>query len=94
MTRSADEPRNRFLSDPLPGLYVRTAAPIIFVMATNGLLTVIDALFLGTFVGADALTAVTMMFPVFMLSGVILWFIVTFGSKFPTLFSPTKQSRL
>ncbi|WP_370321494.1 MATE family efflux transporter [Oricola sp.] len=67
MTRSADEPRNRFLSDPLPGLYVRTAAPIIFVMATNGLLTVIDALFLGTFVGADALTAVTMMFPVFML---------------------------
>jgi len=67
MSRSAGEPRNRFLSDPLPGLYVRTAAPIIFVMATNGFQTVIDAFFLGTFVGADALTAVTLMFPVFML---------------------------
>lgn len=67
MNESAGEPRNRFLSDPLAGLYVRTAAPIIFVMATNGFLTVIDAFFLGTFVGADALTAVTLMFPVYML---------------------------
>lgn len=33
----------------------------------NGLLTVVDAIFLGVFVGADGLTAVTMMFPISML---------------------------
>ncbi len=65
---AANEPdENIFLSGPLGGLYVRTAAPIFFIMSMNGLLTVIDAYFLGVYVGADALTAVTLMFPVFML---------------------------
>ncbi|KLN59608.1 multidrug transporter MatE [Kiloniella spongiae] len=46
---------------------MKTATPIILIMLVNGLFTIIDAYFLGEFVGADALTAVTMMFPVFML---------------------------
>ena len=60
-------PTNPYLSGPLGPLYARTALPIIFVMGMNGLLTVADALFLGHFVGARALAAVTLMFPLFML---------------------------
>lgn len=67
MNRSEDELHNDFLTRPLPALYARTAAPIIFIMGMNGLLTVIDAFFLGVYVGADALTAVTLMFPAYML---------------------------
>ncbi len=67
MTDPADTNGNMFLSGSLARLYVRTATPIIFIMAMSGLLTVIDAFFLGIYVGADALTAVTLMFPVFML---------------------------
>ncbi len=58
---------NAFLHGSLPALFVRTAAPIIFIMALNGLITVVDAWFLGVYVGADALTAVTLMFPLFMI---------------------------
>ncbi|WP_322866585.1 MATE family efflux transporter [Aquicoccus sp. G2-2] len=60
-------PRNEFLHGPLGPIYARTALPIILVMAVNGLLTVVDALFLGHYVGAQALAAVTLMFPIFML---------------------------
>jgi hypothetical protein len=56
-----------FLSGPLGPIYVRTALPIIFVMGMNGLLTVAVALFLGHFVGPEALAAVTLMFPIYML---------------------------
>ncbi|MCB1465310.1 MAG: MATE family efflux transporter [Nitratireductor sp.] len=58
---------NIFLSGPLGALFARTAIPIIFVMGMNGLQTVIDAYFVGEFVGSQALAAVTLMFPVFML---------------------------
>ncbi|WP_187972195.1 MATE family efflux transporter [Aquibium microcysteis] len=67
MTDTATRRDNPFLVRPLPGLFLRTAAPIVFIMGMNGLLTVVDAYFLGTFVGADALTAVTLLFPVYML---------------------------
>jgi putative MATE family efflux protein len=67
MTDLSDMPANRFLTQPLGMLYLQTAAPIILVMAMNGLLTVVDAYFLGTFVGAQALAAVTLMFPAYML---------------------------
>lgn len=67
MTASANAGENAFLTHPLPKLFLRTASPIIFIMGMNGLLTVIDAYFLGEFVGAEALTAVTLMFPVYML---------------------------
>lgn len=58
---------NVFLRASLPGLFLRTATPIILIMATNGLLAIVDAYFLGEYVGPDALAAVTLMFPAFML---------------------------
>ncbi|MEM6609916.1 MAG: MATE family efflux transporter [Pseudomonadota bacterium] len=58
---------NTYLSGPLGPIYGKTALPIIFVMGMNGLLAVVDALFLGHFAGPDALAAVTLMFPLYML---------------------------
>lgn len=58
---------NSFTDGPLRAIYLKTALPIIFVMGMNGLLTVVDALFLGIYVGADALAAVTLMFPMYIL---------------------------
>lgn len=58
---------NIFLSGSLPALFAKTAAPIIVIMLANGLFTIVDAYFLGAFVGAKALTAVTLMFPLYMI---------------------------
>lgn len=58
---------NSFLTGPLGLIYARTALPIILVMGMNGLLAVVDALFLGHFAGPQALAAVTLMFPLYML---------------------------
>lgn len=63
----SDTPRNAFTDGPLGSIYLKTAVPIIFVMGMNGLLSVADALFLGHYVGPDALAAVTLMFPAYML---------------------------
>ncbi len=63
----SQSPSNTYLDGPLPALFLRTALPIIFVMSMNGLLTVADALFLGHYVGQQALAAVTLMFPPYML---------------------------
>ena len=63
----SDLSRNPFLEGPLAATFARTALPIIFVMGMNGLLTVVDALFLGHYVGQDALAAVTVVFPLTML---------------------------
>lgn len=62
-----DTPTNSFTDGPLGTIYLKTALPIIFVMGMNGLLSVADALFLGIYVGPDALAAVTLMFPIYML---------------------------
>jgi len=67
MNATIDKPDNMFLSGSLPILFIKTAAPIILIMMVNGIHTLIDAYFLGEYVGADALTAVTLMFPAFML---------------------------
>ena len=58
---------NKFLTAPLGITYVRTALPVITVMMMNGIHSVIDAIFLGQYVGPQALAAVTLIFPVFML---------------------------
>jgi len=58
---------NRFTQGAILPILVKTALPIILVMSMNGLLTVADAVFLGQFVGPDALSAVTLMFPAYML---------------------------
>ncbi|WP_308911642.1 MATE family efflux transporter [Pseudokordiimonas caeni] len=57
---------NPYLEGSLSRLYVKTALPMILVMMINGLYTVVDAAFIGHFVGPEALSAVTLMFPVFM----------------------------
>ncbi|RED18662.1 MATE family efflux transporter [Pontivivens insulae] len=62
-----DAPTNTFTDGPLGRIYLKTALPIIFVMGMNGLLSVADAIFLGIFVGPEALAAVTLMFPIYML---------------------------
>jgi putative MATE family efflux protein len=59
--------RNAYTHDSIPATFARTALPIILLASVNGLLTVVDAMFLGAFVGPNALTAVTMVFPVSML---------------------------
>ncbi|MGB3336961.1 MAG: MATE family efflux transporter [Devosia sp.] len=58
---------NPYLRDSIPRTFLKTALPIILLTSVNGLLTVVDAIFLGAFVGPDALTAVTLMFPISML---------------------------
>ncbi|WP_206374147.1 MATE family efflux transporter [Sneathiella chinensis] len=58
---------NIFLRGSLGLLYAKVATPIILVMLTNGLFTVVDGYFVGEFVGADAFSAVTMVFPLFMM---------------------------
>lgn len=63
----ADMPVNTFTNGRLGKVYLTTALPIIFVMSMNGLLTVADAMFLGYYVGAEALAAVTLIFPIYML---------------------------
>lgn len=56
-----------FTDDPIAKVLLRTALPIVFLTSINGLLTVVDAILLGAFVGPEALAAVTLMFPVSML---------------------------
>ena len=56
-----------YLGDSIPVTFIKTAVPIVLLASVNGLLTVVDAIFLGAFVGADALAAVTLVFPVSML---------------------------
>ena len=58
---------NSYTQGPLGRIFLTTALPIIFVMTMNGLLTVVDAIFLGRYVGPQALAAVTLIFPLFML---------------------------
>ncbi|WP_422039884.1 MATE family efflux transporter [Roseibium sp.] len=65
---SNDTSRTNFYTHgPLVPTLLKTALPIIVVMSMNGLLTVADALFLGRFVGPDALSAVSLMFPAYMI---------------------------
>src|SRR5690242_8342565 len=61
------ETRNAYTQDAIARTFMRTALPIILIASVNGLLTLVDAMFLGAFVGPDALTAVTMVFPITML---------------------------
>ncbi|MCR9266343.1 MAG: MATE family efflux transporter, partial [Alphaproteobacteria bacterium] len=52
---------------PIVPLFFKTALPIVFLMSVNGLFTVVDAIFLGLFVGPEALAGVTLMFPLVMM---------------------------
>ena len=61
------QPDNIYLSGPLLPLFLKTALPIVLVMLVNGLFTVVGAYFLGIYVGKDAVVAVTLMFPLYMM---------------------------
>lgn len=65
---SQNASENRFLTASLPLIFVANAVPMMLIMLMNGLLTVADAAFLGHFVGADALAAVSVVFPVIMIT--------------------------
>ncbi|RFB96859.1 multidrug transporter MatE [Rhizobium leguminosarum bv. trifolii] len=58
---------NAFLTGWLPGVFIKTAVPIVAITTVNGLFTVVDAFFLGAYVGPDALSAVSLIFPGLML---------------------------
>lgn len=58
---------NPFLTAPLAAVFAKTALPIILVMSMSGLLNVVDAIFLGLFVGPEAVGAVTVIFPMTMI---------------------------
>lgn len=58
---------NMFLDGSLPALFARTAAPIILIMTINGLYVVADAYFLGVYGGPQALSAVSLIFPMMMM---------------------------
>jgi putative MATE family efflux protein len=54
---------NSFTQGPVTRVLLRTALPIVLLTSINGVLTVLDAILLGAFVGPQALAAVTLMFP-------------------------------
>ncbi|WP_445358818.1 MATE family efflux transporter [Microbulbifer sp. ANSA005] len=62
----SEQQDNIFVSGDLLPVFFKTAAPIILIMLVNGSFTLLDAYFLGEYVGAEALAAVTLTFPVFM----------------------------
>ena len=65
---SQNASENRFLTTTPKRLFVTNALPMMLIMVMSGLLTVVDAVFLGHFVGADALAAVSVVFPVIMIT--------------------------
>jgi putative MATE family efflux protein len=67
MMSSQNAPENRFLTAAPGRLFVANALPMLLLMMMSGLLTVTDAAFLGHFVGADALAAVSVVFPATMI---------------------------
>jgi putative MATE family efflux protein len=69
---------NVFTHGSLGAMFAKTALPIILVTSVHGLHTVVDAMFLGVFIGPDALGAVTLMFPAYMMI-VALTSLVTSG---------------
>lgn len=58
---------NPFLVGNIPQLYLRTALPIIVVFMVNGVYNLVNAFFVGRYLGEAALSAVTLVFPVQML---------------------------
>ncbi|SFI54369.1 MATE family efflux transporter [Celeribacter neptunius] len=55
---------NPFLTAPVTRLFIVNALPVVFMMVMQGLLSIVDAIFLGHFVGTRALSAVSVVFPI------------------------------
>ena len=60
--------QNRFITLPIGRLFVANALPMMVMMLMSGMLSVVDAAFLGHFVGPDALAAVSLVFPILMIT--------------------------
>ncbi|SLN29133.1 Multidrug export protein MepA [Aquimixticola soesokkakensis] len=65
--RATNTIENPFLTLPVTRLFLTNALPMAVVMSTSGLLNVVDGIFVGRFIGAQALAAVSLAFPVVML---------------------------
>lgn len=57
---------NPFLTAPIGRLFWSNALPMAVVMSMGGILNVLDGIFVGRFIGAEALAAVSHAFPVAM----------------------------
>ncbi|MBI1219374.1 MAG: MATE family efflux transporter [Rhodobacteraceae bacterium] len=57
---------NPFLTAPVGRLFLSNALPMAVVMSMGGILNVVDGIFVGRFIGPDALAAVGLAFPVVM----------------------------
>jgi putative MATE family efflux protein len=55
---------NPYLVGKVPETFLKTALPIVVIMAVNGAYNLISAFFLGKYIGSAALTAVTLVFPI------------------------------
>lgn len=65
-TRHAAQQVNPFLTAPIGRLFLSNALPMAVVMSMGGILNVVDGIFVGHFIGFDALAAVSLAFPVAM----------------------------
>lgn len=61
-----EEGENPFLTRPIGRVFMSNALPMAVVLSTGGLLNVVDGIFVGRFVGADALAAISLAFPAVM----------------------------
>jgi putative MATE family efflux protein len=68
MMSSQHASQNRFLTATIGRLFVTNALPMMVMMLMSGMLAVVDAAFLGHFVGPDALAAVSLVFPILMVT--------------------------
>ncbi|WP_321505629.1 MATE family efflux transporter [Breoghania sp.] len=62
----AAQQANPFLTAPIGRLFLSNAVPMAVVMSMGGILTVVDGIFVGRFIGPDALAAISLAFPVVM----------------------------
>lgn len=62
-----DAIENPFLTRPVGRLFAANVLPMTVVMSMGGLLSVVDGIFVGRFIGAPALAAVSLAFPVVLL---------------------------
>ncbi|MDO8986057.1 hypothetical protein [Cypionkella sp.] len=65
--RQAVPQGNPFLTAPIGRLFLSIALPMAVVMSMGGILNVVDGVFVGRFIGAEALAAVSLAFPAVML---------------------------
>lgn len=66
-TRHAVQRINPFLTAPIGRLFLSTALPMAVVMSMSGILSIVDGIFVGHYIGSDALAATGVAFPVVML---------------------------